>query len=210
MKKKILLIEDEQKLALILKNFLTNHNFIVTNVFDGEEAVTTAKDYKPDLILLDWMLPGISGLEICRQIRNIKSVRPWQFVLEPLFGYLLLAQRMWKEGKEFSEPWNFGPDETDCISVKGILEKISAEWDDGFSWKEDTRNKTHEAAMLKLDCTKAKKVLKWQSVLTFNETASMVATWYKNYYTNKKKVGDTTEISVPNGTVKFEILEITR
>ena len=49
------------------------------------------------------------------QIRNIKSVRPWQFVLEPLFGYLLLAQRMWKEGKEFSEPWNFGPDETDCI-----------------------------------------------------------------------------------------------
>ena len=74
MKKKILVIEDEQKLALILKNFLTNNNFNVTNVYDGEDAVITAKDYKPDLIVLDWMLPSISGLEICRQIRNIKPI----------------------------------------------------------------------------------------------------------------------------------------
>jgi len=74
MKKKILVIEDEQKLALILKNFLIHNNFNVINIYDGEEAVIAAKGYKPDLILLDWLLPGISGLEICRQIRNIKLI----------------------------------------------------------------------------------------------------------------------------------------
>ena len=89
---------------------------------------------------------------------------------------------MWKEGKEFSEPWNFGPDETDCISVKGILEKISTEWDDGFSWKEDTRDNTHEAMMLKLDCIKAKKRLGWNTKLDVNETIEWTVNWYKEYF----------------------------
>ena len=118
------------------------------------------------------------------QIRNIKSVRPWQFVLEPLFGYLLLAQRMWKEGKEFSEPWNFGPDEKDCKSVKWILEKISTEWADGFSWKEDTTKNPHEAEMLKLDCTKAKKRLGWKTKLDVTETIEWTVNWYKEYFKN--------------------------
>ena len=74
MKKKILVIEDEQKLASILKNFLENNNFEVINLYGGEEAVSTAEDYKPDTILLDWMLPDISGLEICRQIRDSKII----------------------------------------------------------------------------------------------------------------------------------------
>ncbi len=140
------------------------HRLSLSSVRSGN--VIGGGDWAKDRLIPD-IVNGVSKRTPI-QIRNIKSVRPWQFVLEPLFGYLLLAQRMWKEGKEFSEPWNFGPDETDCISVKGILEKISTEWDDGFSWKEDTRDNTHEAVMLKLDCTKAKKRLGWNTKLDVN------------------------------------------
>ena len=154
------------------------HRLSLSSVRSGN--VIGGGDWAKDRLIPD-IVNGVSKRTPI-QIRNIKSVRPWQFVLEPLFGYLLLAQRMWKEGKEFSEPWNFGPDETDCISVKGILEKISAEWDDGFSWKEDTRNKTHEAAMLKLDCTKAKKRLGWNTKLDVNETIEWTVNWYKEYF----------------------------
>ena len=74
MKKKILIVEDEQKLALILKNFLNKNNFETFNVYDGDEVIDIAKTFKPDLVLLDWMLPGISGIEVCRQIRSVKSL----------------------------------------------------------------------------------------------------------------------------------------
>lgn len=73
-KKKILLIEDEKRLAKIIKNFLEKNNFEVANLYDGEDAIITAETFNPNLILLDWMLPGLSGLEICRQIRSNKSI----------------------------------------------------------------------------------------------------------------------------------------
>ena len=154
------------------------HRLSLSSVRSGN--VIGGGDWAKDRLIPD-IVNGVSKRTPI-QIRNIKSVRPWQFVLEPLFGYLLLAQRMWKEGKEFSEPWNFGPDETDCISVKGILEKISTKWDDGFSWKEDTRDNTHEAVMLKLDCTKAKKRLGWNTKLDVNETIEWTVNWYKEYF----------------------------
>ena len=73
-KKKILLIEDEKRLAKIIKNFLEKNNFEVADLYDGEDAIITAETFNPNLILLDWMLPGLSGLEICRQIRSNKSI----------------------------------------------------------------------------------------------------------------------------------------
>tara|TARA_B100001179_G_C18527004_1_gene375358 strand:- start:187 stop:882 length:696 start_codon:yes stop_codon:yes gene_type:complete len=73
-KKKILLIEDEKRLAKIIKNFLEKNNFEVADLYDGEDAIITTETFNPNLILLDWMLPGLSGLEICRQIRSNKSI----------------------------------------------------------------------------------------------------------------------------------------
>ena len=162
-----------------LKEF-ERHRFSLSSVRSGN--VIGGGDWAKDRLIPD-IVNGISK-RTPTQIRNIKSVRPWQFVLEPLFGYLLLAQRMWKDGKEFSEPWNFGPDEKDCKSVKWILEKISTEWDDGFSWKEDTRKNPHEAEMLKLDCNKAKKRLGWKTKLDVNETIEWTINWYKEYFKN--------------------------
>ena len=162
-----------------LKEFDT-HGCSLSSVRSGN--VIGGGDWAKDRLIPD-IMNSISK-RIPTQIRNTRSIRPWQFVLEPLFGYLILAQRMWEEGKEFSEPWNFGPDETDCKSVKWILEKISKEWNDGFSWKEDTKDNPHEAKMLKLDCTKAKKRLGWKTKLDVTETIEWTVNWYKEYFKN--------------------------
>ena len=162
-----------------LKEF-ERHGCSLSSVRSGN--VIGGGDWAKDRLIPD-IMNSISK-RIPTQIRNTRSIRPWQFVLEPLFGYLILAQRMWEEGKEFSEPWNFGPDETDCKSVKWILEKISKEWNDGFSWKEDTKDNPHEAEMLKLDCTKAKKRLGWKTKLDVTETIEWTVNWYKEYFKN--------------------------
>jgi len=162
-----------------LKEF-DQHGCSLSSVRSGN--VIGGGDWAKDRLISD-IMNNISK-RIPTQIRNTRSIRPWQFVLEPLFGYLILAQRMWEEGKEFSEPWNFGPDETDCKSVKWILEKISKEWNDGFSWKEDTKDNPHEAEMLKLDCTKAKKRLGWKTKLDVTETIEWTVNWYKEYFKN--------------------------
>jgi len=162
-----------------LKEF-ERHGCSLSSVRSGN--VIGGGDWAKDRLIPD-IMNSISK-RIPTQIRNTRSIRPWQFVLEPLFGYLILAQRMWEEGKEFSEPWNFGPDETDCKSVKWILGKISKELDDGFSWKEDTRDNPHEAEMLKLDCNKAKKRLGWKTKLDVNETIEWTVNWYKEYFKN--------------------------
>ena len=162
-----------------LKEF-ERHGCSLSSVRSGN--VIGGGDWAKDRLIPD-IMNSISK-RIPTQIRNTRSIRPWQFVLEPLFGYLILAQRMWEEGKEFSEPWNFGPDETDCKSVKWILEKISKELDDGFSWKEDTKDNPHEAEMLKLDCTKAKKRLGWKTKLDVTETIEWTVNWYKEYFKN--------------------------
>ena len=162
-----------------LKEF-ERHGCSLSSVRSGN--VIGGGDWAKDRLIPD-IMNSISK-RIPTQIRNTRSIRPWQFVLEPLFGYLILAQRMWEEGKEFSEPWNFGPDETDCKSVKWILEKISKELDDRFSWKEDTRDNPHEAEMLKLDCNKAKKRLGWKTKLDVNETIEWTVNWYKEYFKN--------------------------
>ena len=162
-----------------LKEF-DQHGCSLSSVRSGN--VIGGGDWAKDRLIPD-IMNSISK-RIPTQIRNTRSIRPWQFVLEPLFGYLILAQRMWEEGKEFSEPWNFGPDETDCKSVKWILEKISKELDDRFSWKEDTRDNPHEAEMLKLDCNKAKKRLGWKTKLDVNETIEWTVNWYKEYFKN--------------------------
>ena len=75
MKSRILLVEDEEKLSLVLKTFFERKNFKIDCISDGEDALFQAESLKPDIVLLDWMLPNMSGLEICRQIRNTKSLK---------------------------------------------------------------------------------------------------------------------------------------
>ena len=123
-------------------------------------------------------------------IRNPKAIRPWQHVLEPLSGYLLLAEKLYETDHSFNGAWNFGPIDSDCQSVESVLDSLVEKWGDEAYWIRDTNDNTvHEANFLKLDCSKASNRLKWNPKWNLQETLEMIVNWHQNYLkgTNMKK-----------------------
>lgn len=114
-------------------------------------------------------------------IRNPLSTRPWQHVLEPISGYLVLAQELYLNGKEVAEGWNFGPKDDDCKPVSWILDKMVSNWGEGAKWELDNNNNPHEAGFLKLDCSKAANKLKWQPKWSLDETLQLIIDWHQIY-----------------------------
>ena len=111
-------------------------------------------------------------------VRNPRATRPWQHVLEPLSGYLILAQKLYKDQKKYSEGWNFGPNDENAKPVDWILNKMIAKWPSS-SWKLDTDSSPHEAGFLKLDISKAKSKLGWKPVWELNHTLDRIIFWHK-------------------------------
>lgn len=111
-------------------------------------------------------------------IRNPKSTRPWQHVLEPLSGYLILAQKLYDKPDEYSEGWNFGPHDIDTKPVDWILDNMIQMWP-GASWKLDSGNHPHEAGFLKLDISKAKSRLNWQPTWSLETALDKIVKWQK-------------------------------
>jgi CDP-glucose 4,6-dehydratase len=114
-------------------------------------------------------------------IRNPVSTRPWQHVLEPIAGYLVLAENLYNHGDNFAEGWNFGPKEEGCKPVDWILDKMVSKWGSSASWELDKNNNPHEAGFLKLDCSKAANRLKWQPKWNLEETLEMIVNWHQCY-----------------------------
>ena len=112
-------------------------------------------------------------------IRSPYAIRPWQHVLEPLSGYLLLAQRLYRDGIKYAEGWNFGPADTDARPVEWIVQKLCDAWGDGASWKLDVQNGPHEAHYLKLDCSKARNSLGWKPVWSLEHCIARIVAWQK-------------------------------
>ena len=112
-------------------------------------------------------------------IRNPLSTRPWQHVLEPLSGYLVLAQRLWQDGKAFAEGWNFGPKDDDCQPVQWILDKMVYFWGEGAHYEIDKSEQPHEANFLKLDCSKAAMRLKWHPKWRLEQTLEQIVHWHR-------------------------------
>ena len=112
-------------------------------------------------------------------IRNPLATRPWQHVLEPLSGYLVLAQELYTNGKDYAEAWNFGPKDDDCKPVHWILDQLVAHWGEGATWELDKNNNPHEAGFLKLDCSKAANRLKWQPKWGLQETLQFIIEWHQ-------------------------------
>ena len=110
-------------------------------------------------------------------IRNPLATRPWQHVLEPLSGYLILAECLYQEGKHFAEAWNFGPEDKDCRSVEWILNQMVSVWGGENSWKLDENPQPHEARFLKLDCSKAKVQLGWLPKWNIIQTIQGIYEW---------------------------------
>ena len=117
-------------------------------------------------------------------IRNPKAIRPWQHVLEPLSGYLILAEKLYRNQKEYSEAWNFGPRENDVQSVKVILDIISAKWPNS-SWELDQNSHPHEANYLQLDISKANSKLGWNPQWELSYTLEKIIEWHRAWINNE-------------------------
>jgi CDP-glucose 4,6-dehydratase len=112
-------------------------------------------------------------------VRYPDAVRPWQHVLDPLAGYLELAERLASEGARFAEPWNFGPDESGAASVRQLAEQFALQWGEGAGWEADRRPQPREAALLRLDASKARQRLGWRPTWDFAHALERSVAWYK-------------------------------
>jgi CDP-glucose 4,6-dehydratase len=118
------------------------------------------------------------------QVRNPHAVRPWQYVLEPLRGYLTLALKMYEEPARYCGPWNFGPGESSEVSVSSLVKKIIRYWKAGKWECVSNPQDLHEADILRLDVKKAKKELGWQTVLSIDEAVEYTVRWYREQNTD--------------------------
>ncbi|MGF7049229.1 CDP-glucose 4,6-dehydratase [Paenibacillus sp. DS2015] len=116
-------------------------------------------DWAADRLIPDCVRSIVSGELI--KLRNPYSIRPWQHVLEPLGGYLLLAQKLYENGSEYASAWNFGPNDEDAKPVEWIVKSMCQKWGAGVNYEIDKDPQPHEAQYLKLDCSKAKNELNW-------------------------------------------------
>ncbi|MCW8886170.1 MAG: CDP-glucose 4,6-dehydratase [Motiliproteus sp.] len=112
-------------------------------------------------------------------IRSPEAIRPWQHVLEPLAGYLLLAEKLYQDGIEYADGWNFGPAEEDAKPVKWIVDRLACQWGKDAEWQVDGGDHPHEAHYLKLDCSKAKMQLGWSPRLDLQHTLELIVSWHK-------------------------------
>jgi CDP-glucose 4,6-dehydratase len=129
-------------------------------------------------------------------VRNPDSTRPWQHVLEPLSGYLMLAESLWKSPEKFSRGWNFGPAKKDARSVREVLNAFCQCWGDEAEYviNKDLRA-PHEAGYLKLDSSKAQKLLLWKPRWNSETAVRKTVEWYKAYL-NKENLGKMTSAQI--------------
>lgn len=140
-------------------------------------------DWAQDRLVPDIMRAAANGKEAV--IRSPYSCRPWQHVLEPLSGYLLLGQRLLAGDVSAAQGWNFGPKDDGVVNVKQAAELLKGQWSAVNIKIDPPKDQPHEAGMLRLDCSKAEKYLNWRGVLSVDETFEMTAAWYREFYCSK-------------------------
>ena len=136
-------------------------------------------DWARDRIIPDCIRALEAGIPI--EIRSPQSIRPWQHVLEPLSGYLLLAQKMWEEPIRYCEGWNFGPNADNVSTVWDVANKVITCYGAGELKNISPSNALHEAQLLMLDISKAQFRLGWKPRLDINQCISLTIDWYKSY-----------------------------
>lgn len=141
-------------------------------------------DWAEDRLLPDCVRAISSGKQII--IRNAVSIRPWQYVLDPLYGYLLIGALMQKYPNKYDAPWNFGPNDGEMIRVKDIVEKVVGNWD-GSSYVIKNDKSVHEANILRLDTSKARDLLGWRPLYNSDKMIENTMAWYREYYSSSKK-----------------------
>jgi CDP-glucose 4,6-dehydratase len=151
-------------------------------------------DWSEDRLIPDIVMGIMSGRPIV--IRQPTSVRPWQYVLEPVRGYLLLAQRLWEQRQDYADAWNFGPSDKDAVAVSELAERMMAAWGKGELKIQQDPEALHEAQWLRLDCSKAQEKLGWTPGLKLQDAIKWTVTWYREFYNNPDSARQVTEIQI--------------
>ncbi|MDA5110854.1 CDP-glucose 4,6-dehydratase [Brevibacillus thermoruber] len=136
-------------------------------------------DWAADRLIPDVIRALLSGTKLT--IRNPGAIRPWQHVLEPLGGYLLLAQKLCEDGRRFSQSWNFGPSDYDAKPVEWIVRKLCDTWGGNAAYEIEPDGHWHEAHYLKLDCSKARSELGWQPKWNLDQALDRIIEWTRAY-----------------------------
>lgn len=169
------------------RDYNKKHRTLIASARAGN--VVGGGDWSKDRLVPDFIRSVVSNNLITT--RNPEAIRPWQYVLEPLLGYIILAKNLYAGKKEISGSWNFGPKEKNVITVKEFLElAIKTLGKGGYIVEKDPEQK-HEDTILKLDSTKAEKNLGWRQKLNINKTIELTFDWYKDFYDKRDMIKTT-------------------
>jgi CDP-glucose 4,6-dehydratase len=162
------------------RSFLQNQGISLASARAGN--VIGGGDWADDRLIPDILRSFEKNESVV--IRNPKAIRPWQHVLEPLSGYLILAQKLYDNGEKYAQSWNFGPNKNDVKPVDWILDKMISKWPNS-SWRYDSTENPYEADFLKLDISKAKLKLGWTPTWELNNTLEKIVDWHKAWLNNE-------------------------
>jgi len=167
---------------LVAAAYRRSYSLPVSTVRTGN--VIGGGDWGEDRLIPD-CVKALAQDEIIR-LRNPQAIRPWQHVLEPLSGYLLLGRLMYEEGAKYSDAWNFGPNDESLITVEELVKHIIGYWHGG-TYTVDNGTQIHEATLLKLVTSKARALLGWMPIYDVYEAVEKTINWYKNFYNGMRK-----------------------
>ncbi len=171
------------------KNYKKRHTTLITSARSGN--VIGGGDWLKDRIMPD-IIRAIFEKKERLIVRNPESIRPWQYVLEPLYGYILLAKKLYEGKKELCGAWNFGPKEKNYLTVRKLVKKTLKMLKRGsYVIKRDPTK--HEADFLRLDIDKAKKILRWRPTFDIDQTLKLTLDWYRSFYNKEDVIGITNQ-----------------
>jgi len=176
--------------AAYRNSFLADANIHLASVRAGN--VIGGGDWATDRLIPDFLRALDAGETL--KIRSPNAIRPWQHVLEPLSGYLLLAEKLYTEGRTFAEAWNFGPNEEDAKSVGWIVNQLCAQIPDA-RWETENVKQPHEAGLLKLDSSKAKAKLGWAPRWNLETALSKTVEWHQAWR-NQEDIAEVTSSQI--------------
>ncbi len=134
-------------------------------------------DWSLDRLIPDALAAFKAGKPLI--VRNPLATRPWQHVLEPLAGYLLLAQALFEKGSAFASAWNFGPRDEGTQTVERVIDLLSTAWGNNLGWQQDLHTQPHEAHLLRLDYSKARQELGWSPKWSLAQSLEKIVQWHK-------------------------------
>lgn len=176
-----------------------DHNVLLASVRAGN--VIGGGDWAADRIITDLVIAASRDEKL--SIRNPSATRPWQHVLEPLSGYLLLGRHLLEGDISCAGAWNFGPADDGSITVLGVVKAMQKRWDRVQYAVTGNVDQPHEAGLLKLDCSRARSLLAWEPVWDADSNFDKTISWYKAFYeTGKVRTADDLEEYVRQAVAK--------